>query len=230
MAPRKSRWTPGGRTFLRWTKRRPKNLTKVYCLNLGFGLIFRFNLPKALRMILQYLLVLLISCSVLLHSNAQSTAIQAGKILNVVSGDYHAETWVIVENGVIKSLETSVDPSEYEEVIDLSAYTLLPGLMDCHTHLTGNWYLGYEEFDDYTLPAATYGIVGVVNARKTLEAGFTTVRDVHSDYFSDVALRDAINKGWVPGAQDVCDRSGTHDHGRPRCHGKLVEPPNGIER
>lgn len=56
-----------------------------------------------------------------------------------------------------------------------------------------------EAFDHWTYPAATFGIVGTVNAKKTLEAGFTTVRNVSDPFYADVALRDAINSGWVDG-------------------------------
>ena len=56
-----------------------------------------------------------------------------------------------------------------------------------------------SDFDYWAYPAATFGIVGTVNAKKTLEAGFTTVRNVSEPFYADVALRDAINAGWIDG-------------------------------
>lgn len=87
-------------------------------------------------------------------------------------------------------------------VVDLGACYLLPGLIDCHTHLT------YEMDDDYLTgfvkeTAADFALRGAANARKTLEAGITTVRDLGSVYFTDVALQKAISRGRIPGPDVV---------------------------
>ena len=105
---------------------------------------------------------------------------------------------IVVEDGKVRELLEGARRSEYEDVVDLSDYTVLPGLIDAHTHLCDNSHMG-ADFDHWALPAASFGIAGVVNAKKTLEAGFTTVRDLSAPYFADVALRDAINRGWVVG-------------------------------
>jgi imidazolonepropionase-like amidohydrolase len=82
-------------------------------------------------------------------------------------------------------------------VVDLSRYTVLPGLIDAHTHLTGSPYLmGYRAL---AVSVPREALLGARNARVTLEAGFTTVRNVGASGFADVALRDAINAGDVPG-------------------------------
>jgi imidazolonepropionase-like amidohydrolase len=81
--------------------------------------------------------------------------------------------------------------------VDLSRYTVLPGLIDAHTHLTGSPYLmGYRAL---AVSVPREALLGARNARVTLEAGFTTVRNVGASGFADVALRDAINAGDVPG-------------------------------
>jgi imidazolonepropionase-like amidohydrolase len=82
-------------------------------------------------------------------------------------------------------------------VVDLSRYTVLPGLIDAHTHLTGSPYLmGYRSL---AVSVPREALLGARNARVTLEAGFTTVRNVGASGFADIALRDAINAGDVPG-------------------------------
>lgn len=103
-----------------------------------------------------------------------------------------------MQNGTIQEITPAADTSGYNDVIDLTAYTVLPGLIDAHTHLCDNTHMG-EAFDHWNYPAATFGIVGTVNAKRTLEAGFTTVRNVSEPFYADIALRDAINKGWIDG-------------------------------
>ncbi len=123
------------------------------------------------------------------------TVIRAGKLVDVVSGTVLKDQTIVITGERI----TSVGPSASAQVpagakvIDLSAQTVLPGLIDAHTHLTADPYLsGYNSLGVSDTRAALYG---VRTARKTLEAGFTTVRNVGAGGFGDVALRDAINDG-----------------------------------
>ena len=81
-------------------------------------------------------------------------------------------------------------------VIELPNATLLPGLIDAHTHLTFDPNFGYQELG-VSIPKEA--LIGAKNARVTLEAGFTTVRNVGARGYTDIALRDAINEGMVPG-------------------------------
>ena len=82
-------------------------------------------------------------------------------------------------------------------MIDLSKYTVLPGLIDVHTHLTNA--NNFDPYFELSMTPAKEAIIGVENAKVTLEAGFTTVRNVGANSFTDVALRDEINAGHIPG-------------------------------
>ena len=138
--------------------------------------------------------------------------IAADRILEVESGAVLKDRVVRVQGGVI----VAVAPHRPGERVDhdLGDVTLLPGLIDAHTHLIG----GEEEtpYESLQETAAKAAIEGVANARKTLAAGFTTVRDLGSRDFADVALRDAIQGGRVSGPRmlvAVSSLSPTGGHG-----------------
>jgi imidazolonepropionase-like amidohydrolase len=159
-----------------------------------------------------------------LPAQDEQKVIWAGAMLNVVEGILEKDVLIVVEGKEIIRISPAADREQYDDVLDLSQYTVLPGLIDCHTHLTGNWYMDLEDFDLYTLPAPSYGIIGTVNARQTLEAGFTTVRDVASYFFADVALRDAINKNWIPGPRMLVTGPGLSITGGHGAMGNWVSP------
>jgi len=129
---------------------------------------------------------------------AQSIVVHAGHVLDVKTGKLLADQTLIIEDGKIVSVGGSAETKAPANAvrIDLPNATLLPGLIDAHTHLTMDPKFGYEELG-ISLPRET--LTGAKNARVTLEAGFTTVRNVGASGYSDVALRDAINDGDVPG-------------------------------
>lgn len=122
----------------------------------------------------------------------------AETFLDVRKGELRSNVVIEIMDGRISSIVSGSKESIEGEYLDLSGLTVLPGLIDSHTHLCDNSHMG-AEFDHWVYPPATFGIVGVANARKTLQAGFTTVRDVSSPFYCDVSLRDAIAKGWAEG-------------------------------
>ena len=130
---------------------------------------------------------------------AQNMVIKGATILDVTNGDMIKNHVVIVKDGRIDAVAParSADTPKGIEVLDLQGHTLLPGLIDMHVHLTsGGGYHGYERLK---LTDERRAILGVVHAKQTLMAGFTTVRNVGAGSFGDVALRDAINDGDIPG-------------------------------
>jgi imidazolonepropionase-like amidohydrolase len=140
--------------------------------------------------------LVVVLCSLLSTAlSAQTVTVAAKRLLDVTAGKYVEDPVVRIESGVVTAVETH-RPGE-AVTLDLGDVTLLPGLVDCHTHLIG----GEEEtpYQKLTETTARAAIEGVVNARKTIEAGFTTVRDLGARDFADVALRDEIAAGRVLG-------------------------------
>ena len=123
--------------------------------------------------------------------------IKAGKLLDVRSGRILERQTILVEGDTIKAVGQNLAIPDGSSVVDLSQATVLPGLVDAHTHLTyepGN--IGFQALGrSYPYEA----LVGAKNARVTLLAGFTTVRNVGAGGYADIALRDAINSGFIPG-------------------------------
>jgi imidazolonepropionase-like amidohydrolase len=124
-----------------------------------------------------------------------ATVIKCGSLLDVRKGELIANATIVVENGSIVGV--NVPAPAGAEVIDLSHGTCMPGLMDVHDHLTMEpTQSGYESLG---VSVPRQAVAGVKNARLTLRAGFTTVRNVGASGYSDVALRDGINAGEVEG-------------------------------
>ena len=125
------------------------------------------------------------------------TAIKAGRLVDTESGRVLENQTILIENNIIKAVGANVAVPAGATVIDLSKATVMPGFIDTHTHMTGEADENY--YDMFRRTFVDAAITAHINARKTLDAGFTTVRDVGSQGFVDVSLRNAINAGKIPG-------------------------------
>ena len=143
------------------------------------------------------LLALLVACAgaLLAQTAAALTHISADRLIDVESGKVIESPLVAIDGNRIVSVTANGEvPSD---AIVLPGLTLVPGLMDMHVHLTGSADLhGYRRLARSTVRSA---ITGVKNARISLDSGFTTMRNLGAGGYADVALRDAINDGDVPG-------------------------------
>jgi len=123
--------------------------------------------------------------------------IKAGRLIDTKTGAVTNNSFILIEGDKITAVGPDVKVPAEVEVIDLKDKTVAPGLIDCHTHMTfqpGNYYE-----DIFRKSPIDVAVITHVYARRTLEAGFTTVRDVGAGEFIDVALRNAINRGDVVG-------------------------------
>ena len=137
------------------------------------------------------------------------TVVRAGRLLDVRTGQVSKDQAIVIEGDKIVSIGPAGDIAG-AQVIELPNATILPGFIDVHTHLT--YDPGNVGLQILTNSGAKAALIGARNARITLEAGFTSVRNVGAMYFSDVALRDAINAGDVPGPRMSASRSRAQHH------------------
>lgn len=130
---------------------------------------------------------------------AAATLIHAGTLIDGRADRALGPATIVVEDRHITAVERGFrEPGPGDALIDLSGATVLPGLMDMHVHLTSEQRPG-SYIDRFTLNPPQYTLRAVVNARRTLEAGFTTVRDLGDRDLVTVALRDAVARGEVVG-------------------------------
>ncbi len=135
---------------------------------------------------------------------ADFLVIRGADLLDVDAGEVLGGRQLLIADGAVEAVlgdgEATPDGAR---VLDLSGLTILPGLIDCHSHLIGD--MEFAGVPATTTSAAEEAMTGVRNARATIEAGFTTVRDVGTyRAFVDVALRDAIDAGWLAGPRMQC--------------------------
>jgi imidazolonepropionase-like amidohydrolase len=164
-------------------------------------------MKKLSFLLMQAAVLCLVAISQVLAQQAaappKEVLIKAGRVLDVKAGRYLENQAILISGDKIKQIGPAANFRSADiPVIDLSSATVLPGLIDCHAHLLDSWDPNSE---NNVLMAVAGGpsrraLLGAANAREDLQAGFTTVRNIgHSGIDGDVALRDAVNAGWVPG-------------------------------
>jgi imidazolonepropionase-like amidohydrolase len=156
----------------------------------------RSEIQKAIC-ILATLLVGGVSWAQKAPNSAQEVVIRAGRLLDVRTGRMLRDQQIIIRDGLIIDVVPDSGAPKSSTVVDLRQATVLPGLIDAHEHITGDPEI--SDLDKVAISDARRALKGARNARLTLEAGFTTIRNVGADGYPDVALRDAINDGDVIG-------------------------------
>jgi imidazolonepropionase-like amidohydrolase len=145
---------------------------------------------------------ILLSLGVVATAQADTVVVSADRMIDVLAGRIVDHPQITIVDGRIAAVaaQNSAAPADARR-IDLTGMTLLPGLIDMHTHITSDprygGYRGLEFTDNF------WTVVGVANAKKTVEAGFTTIRNVGSGNFDDVAIKQGIEQGLVPGPRIV---------------------------
>jgi imidazolonepropionase-like amidohydrolase len=147
-----------------------------------------------------------------------ATLIHAGRVIDGLTDKVLTDHTVVVDAGKIVAIEPGFRTGGGgDQVIDLKSGTLLPGLMDMHVHVTSE-YSRTSEIDNFKENETDVAIEGVVYAERTLLAGFTTVRDLGDSFRASLGLRNAINKGMVPGPRIIAAGrtiASTGGHGDP---------------
>jgi imidazolonepropionase-like amidohydrolase len=155
---------------------------------------------KQRRMNLRKLLFTLVYITSLTPLVAQTKpiVIKAGKLIDVISGKVLTNQIILIDGDTIAAVGAKIEIPANAEVFDFSNYTILPGLIDCHTHLTaepsGDYYA-----DIFRTTSIDVAVKAHVYTKRTLQAGFTTCRDVGAGDLIDVSLRNAINAGIIEG-------------------------------
>lgn len=144
-------------------------------------------------------IVSVILCFALAAPSHAATIVHAGLLIDGRQDEARAEMSITIEEGRIVSVDKDyIQPKDGDKIINLKDYTVMPGLMDMHTHL-----MSQHSKDSYSekffMDQADYALRSTVYARATIMAGFTTVRDLGDNGVNSVALRKAINQGWMPG-------------------------------
>jgi imidazolonepropionase-like amidohydrolase len=138
-------------------------------------------------------------------SPSPSAVVFAGRLVDPATGEVVTDRAIVIGDGRVLDVVPAARAPSTDETIDLSARTVLPGLIDCHAHLIGELDSGQGYAHLVNRTSAEEALTGVTNAHDTVMAGFTTVRDVGTFHaFTDLALRDAIEAGRLLGPRMMC--------------------------
>ncbi|MEM8934697.1 MAG: amidohydrolase family protein, partial [Acidobacteriota bacterium] len=138
-------------------------------------------------------------CALVALPAAADTLIHAGLLIDGVADTAHTEKTVVVRgDSIVEIVDGYREAGDGDQVIDLRDGTLMPGWIDLHTHLSSEGS-PQSYLERFRLNEADFTIRATVYARRTLDAGFTTVRDLGDRYGLTTSVRDAIDAGWIPG-------------------------------
>ena len=149
------------------------------------------------KLLISISLILIAACNVS-FGQTKIKAIKAGKVIDVLNGTILNNQIILIDSNIIINIGSGIAIPTNAEIIDLGNATILPGLMDCHTHLS--WQSGDNYYEDiFRKTPIDYAMLATVYAKRTLDAGFTMVRDAGADQLIDVSLRNSINSGAIEG-------------------------------
>lgn len=148
------------------------------------------------------ILILLLILTVSFYSNAQKSIIKAGHYFDSRTGKMIENQMIVIEDNIITRIGPNIEITDSVQLIDLSDSWVLPGLMDCHVHITTNLSYRKRDWNDkyVTESNALRAIRGTIIAEQFLESGFTTIKDIGNDgNYATAAVIKSINNGWTKG-------------------------------
>ncbi|MFK7822462.1 MAG: amidohydrolase family protein, partial [Planctomycetaceae bacterium] len=144
-------------------------------------------------------LALLAICCLAPISAQASTIIHAGRLIDGQRDDARVKVSIVIDEGKVQEVvDGFVSGKDGDTVIDLKAHTVMPGFMDMHTHLMSQ-HSKKSYTEKFFMNKSEYALRSSVYAKRTLLAGFTTVRNLGDDGVNSVSLRKAIDAGWIIG-------------------------------
>lgn len=151
-----------------------------------------------MKRILFFVVAISFAFSNIAQAQNKVKVIKAGRLIDVASGSVLKNQIILIQSDTVVAIGPLIAIPKDAEIIDLSNATVLPGLIDCHTHLTSEPSNDYYA-DIFRKTAADVALRAPIYAKRTLEAGFTTCRDVGAGDLVDISLRNAINQGIIVG-------------------------------